>query len=215
MQELQALIEPKITTQQRPVINSGWHIVLCEPNQEICVSIALNVRGYESFCPAEYRPQRTNRTENGRRVYENRAKAMIPGYDFVRFEHGQWDFEGVKAVRGVRGFMKVADSHGEMVPAGLSASEVDRLKWEDASAFESYQRLMAKRAADEAARLSGKPEVEFEEGKRVRVEGPTGEEWIGVMLQQRGSGRVQILRDNMKIILPHSKIHSLETAVCE
>jgi hypothetical protein len=111
--------------------------------------------------------------------------------------------------------MKIADRHGEMVPAGLSASDVDRLKAEDAAAFVKHQALMAKRAAEEAARLAGKPEVEFEQGKAVRVDGPTGEAWIGVMLQQRGSNRVAILRDNAKIIVPHSRIHSIEPAVCE
>ncbi|MBR1230222.1 hypothetical protein JQ600_35595 [Bradyrhizobium sp. AUGA SZCCT0176] len=189
----------------REIINSGWHIVLCEPNVELQVSIALNVRGYESFCPAEYRPQRTNRMENGRRVYEHRARAMIPGYDFVRFDAGKWDFDGVRRVKGVRDFLKING-----YPAGLTGADVDRLKREDASAFESHQRLMAKRAAEEAARLSGKPEVEFEEGKEVRIDGPLGEEWIGKMLQQRGSGRVVVLRDNAKLILPHSRIHNIE-----
>ncbi|WP_375414639.1 transcription termination/antitermination protein NusG [uncultured Bradyrhizobium sp.] len=209
MQELQTLIDAKPKPSERPIINSGWHIVLCEPNVEIQVSIALNVRGYESFCPAEHRPQRTNRTKNGRRVYEDRAKAMIPGYNFVRFEYRKWDFEGVKAVRGVRGFMKVADRHGDMVPAGLSGADIERLRAEDEAAFVRHQALMAKRATDEADRIAGKPEVEFEAGKQVRIDGPTGERWVGVMVRQRGSSRVELLRANAKIIVPHSKIHNL------
>lgn len=197
------------------VINSGWHIVLCEPNVELNVSIALNVRGFESFCPAEYRRQRTNRTENGRRVYENRARAMIPGYNFVRFEPGLWDFNGVRRVKGVRDFMKKADSRGEMVPAGLTPDDIDKLKSADALAFQKHQAHMAKIAAEEAARIAGKPEVEFEHGKQVRVDGPLGEDWIGTMLQQRGTKRVQVLVNNASIIVPHHKIHALEPAVCE
>jgi transcription antitermination factor NusG len=139
---------------------------------------------------------------------------MIPGYGFVRFKPGQLDFEGVRKVRGVRGFMKIADRNGDLVPAGLSDEEVNKLKSADAEAFRKHQILMAKRAAEEAARLAGKPEVEFEEGKEVRIEGPLGETWIGKMLQQRGAKRVVILRDNAKIIVSANKIHKLET-FCE
>jgi transcription antitermination factor NusG len=211
VQELQTLIEPK-REPAREVINAGWHILRCMPNMELCVSIALNVRGYESFCPAEYRPQRTNRMENGRRVMESRARAMITGYDFIRFDAGKWDFEGVRRVKGVIDFMKI-----EGRPAGLMASEIDRLKALDAAAFERHSRDLARKAAEAAARAAGKsiPEVEFEAGKEVRVDGPTGEDWVGVMVRQRGNNRIEILRQNAKIIVPHSRIHMLDPSCCE
>lgn len=212
MRALQELVE---TEQARPVINTGWHIGLAEPNIELQVSIILKDRGYESFCPAEYRPKRTNRMENGRRIYENRARAMLPGYLFIRFKPNHLDFDGVKKVHGIRGFMRVADSNGDLAPAGLSNSEVERLKGEDAAALEAHQRLMAKRAAEEAARLSGKPEVEFAPGKQVRIDGPHGESWIGEMVQARGRNKIEIFTRNTKIILPHNKIHALESAACE
>jgi transcription antitermination factor NusG len=193
---------------ERPVITSGWHIVRCLPNMEINVSDMLTVRGYESFCPVEYRPQRTNGVKNGRRVMEPRAIAMITGYDFVRFDHGDWDFEGVRRVKGVIDFLKI-----EGKPAGLHHREVDRFKALDAEEFIRHQREMARNATDKAARLSGKPEVAFEQGKQVRVDGPLGEAWIGVMMQQRGAGRVAIMRENAKIIVPHNRIHGMEVAV--
>jgi transcription antitermination factor NusG len=206
VQKIQKVVEPET---ERLVITSGWHILRCLSNVEIQISIMLNVRGYESFCPAEYRPQRTNRMENGRRVMETRARAMITGYGFVRFDHDAWDFDGVRRVKGVIDFMKI-----EGKPAGLHDHEIDRFKALDAAEFIRHQREMARKAADEAARLSGKPEVTFEQGKQVRVDGPLGEAWIGVMMQQRGAGRVAILRENAKIIVPHNRIHGIEPATC-
>jgi transcription antitermination factor NusG len=209
MIELQKLVDPQ-PVREPQIIITGWHIVLCEPNVEIQTSIMLNVRGFESFCPAEYRPQRTNRMENGRRVMETRAKAMIPGYSFLRFDEGKWDFDGVRRVKGVREFMKI-----EGKPAGLHHREVDRFKALDAKEFQRHRNEMARKAEEEAARAAGKPEVEFKEGKEVRVDGPLGESWIGKMLQQRGAGRVVILRGNAKIIVPHTRVHELVPANCE
>ena len=206
MQELEALVQRKPVSEppKRAIINSGWHIIRCAPNSEIQVSIMLNVRGYESFCPAEYRPQRTGKMENGRRVMESRARAMITGYDFVRFDAGKWDFDGVRRVKGVIDFMKI-----EGKPVGLSDADVERFKALDAAEFTRHKREMARKAEKEAARAAGKPEVEFAEDKEVRVDGPLGESWIGKMLQQRGAGRVVILRDSAKIIVPHTRVHEL------
>lgn len=202
---------------QRPVsiprtdeISEGWHIIRCFPNLELEASIGLNLRGYEAYCPSEYPLVRSNRMENGRRVMVVRAKAMLPGYAFVRFRSGDWDFEGVRRVRGVSDFMRKMDSRGEMVPAGLKDSEVEKMRQEDALAFERYQKEQARRVAEAAAKASGKPEVEFERGKLVRVDGPTGETWIGTMLEKRGTKRIQVLKDNAKIIVPHSRVHPLE-----
>jgi hypothetical protein len=35
------------------------------------------------------------------------------------------------------------------------------------------------------------------------------------MMAERGSARVQVLIDNAKIIVPHSRIHRLEPEPCE
>lgn len=203
MHQLQELVE----TESKPepeVIKEGWHILRFVPNMELCASIALNVRDYETFCPAEYKPQRTNRMENGRRVTESRARAMITGYGFIRFDPGHWDFEGVRRIKGVIDFMKI-----EGKPAGLRHSEVERFRALDAAEFARHQREMARKAAEEADRASGKPEVAFEQGKEVQIDGPLGERWIGRMMQQRGAGRVVILRENAKIIVPHTRIHEI------
>jgi transcription antitermination factor NusG len=211
VQEMQKLIERDRPTQHAPAtISSGWHIIRCLPNLELTASIGLNARGYQAYCPSEYAMVRTNRIENGRRVMTMRPKAMLPGYAFVRFASGNWDFEGVRRVKGVSDFMRKMDSRGEMVPAGLTYAEVEKMRQEDALAFAAYQKEQARRDAEAAAKASGKPEVEFAVGKVVRVDGPTGEPWIATMLEERGTKRIQVLKDNAKIIVPHSRIHPFE-----
>jgi transcription antitermination factor NusG len=185
-------------------IESGWHIIRCQPNMEIIASIGLNVRGFEAYCPAEYRLASTNKMENGRRVKVLRPRAMITGYAFIRFEAENWDFEGVRRVKGVGDFMRI---NGE--PAGLTEAEIQRLRAVDAEEFAKYQRAEARRAAEDAMRALGKPTVPFEEGKQVIVDGPTGERWLVTMLQERGARRVQVMKDNAKIIVDHSRIHEV------
>lgn len=194
-----------MASEQRQIINSGWHIVLCEPNMELTADEGLRIRGFESFCPSEYADTKTNRMENGRRVRVMRPKAMITGYDFVRFETGKWDFDGVRRVKGVRDFMKI-----EGKPAGLLPKEIDRLKFLHVQAHEKHEAYLAKKLAQELAYETGEPEVEFERGKMVRVDGPLGEEWIAEMVQQRGSNRVAVLWKNAKIIVDHRRVHSIE-----
>lgn len=202
LQELEALVEPD-QAPQTSTIASGWHILRCQPNLEIVAVLGLNERGFEAYCPEEYHLVRTNKVENGRRVRVMRPRAMITGYAFVRFDAGAWDFEGVRRVKGVGDFLRING-----YPAGLSLSEVHRLRAVHAIELEKYHREVARRAAEAEGR--GKPEVEFEAGKQVRVDGPTGEPWIATMLQERGSRRVQVMVDNAKIIVEHSRIHELE-----
>lgn len=186
-------------------IKSGWHILRCQPNMEITAAEALNIRGFDAYCPEEYHLVRTNKTENGRRVRAMKPRAMITGYAFVRFEPGAWDFEGVRRVKGVGDFLRIGG-----YPGGLTLDEVDGLRTVHRAELDKYEREVARRAAEDAAKAQGKPEVKFERGKQVCVDGPTGESWIATMLQERGNRRVQVMVDNAKIIVDHSRVHEME-----
>jgi transcription antitermination factor NusG len=128
-------------------INSGWHILRCAPNMEIIAAQGLTDRGFEAYCPEEYHHVRTNKVENGRRVRVMKPRAMITGYAFVHFEPGHWDFDGVKRVRGVGDFLR---RYG--TPLGLSAAEIHTLRMVHASELDKYNRELARRAADDAAK---------------------------------------------------------------
>ncbi|MDB5617076.1 transcription termination/antitermination NusG family protein, partial [Tardiphaga sp.] len=144
--------------------NSGWHIVLCEPNRELTAVSGMTARGFNAMCPADYTRRKTGRKDqNGRPVLsvEPTPKAMIPGYAFVQFE-GKRDYEGVKATPGVRGlhFMTVGEGR-ERRYGILTAKEVQDLRVADAMNFERFQQSVLPKAAR-------KPDVEFEAGKAVR-----------------------------------------------
>jgi transcription antitermination factor NusG len=187
-------------------ITSGWHILRCAPNMEIIAVEGLNLRGFEAYCPEEYHWARTNKVENGRRVRAMRPRAMITGYAFVHFEPGRWDFEGVRRVRGVGDFLK-----RQGTPLGLTLTDMHRLRIVHASELDKYNREVARREAEALGK--GKPEVSFEAGKRVRVDGPTGESWIGQMMQVRGPRRIEVMIENARpIIVEHSRVHEMGDA---
>jgi hypothetical protein len=209
VQELQDLIAPKIEM-SRAVISSGYRILRVQPNLEIGVASELNYLKLSTFCPEEYRLVRTNKVENGRRVRVPRPVAMITGYVFVQVsDDDEWRERRGHEVRGVGKFLQVVHPTG-LRYGGLSNSEIERLRAVHAIETAKYEREIARRAAEAAARASGKPTVVFEAGKQVRVDGPTGEPWIATMLQERGARRVQVMVDNAKIIVEHARIHELE-----
>lgn len=212
MQELQNLIEPKI--ERAPaVISSGFRILRVQPNLEIGVAAELDYRKLTTFCPEEYRLVRTNKVENGRRVRVPRPVAMITGYIFVQIQDDdEWRARRGDEVRGVGKFLQIKMQSEGLRYAGLSHLDIDKLRAVHADELAKYEREMARRAAEAAAKLSGKPTVAFEVGKQVRVDGPTGEPWIATMLQERGARRVQVMVDNAKIIVEHSRVHEIESA---
>jgi transcription antitermination factor NusG len=191
--------------EERRAIESGWHILRCQPAMEIKACEGLTDRGFEAYCPVEYQLTATNRVENGRRVRELRPRALITGYMFLQLDRDEWDARRGHEVRGVGKFLMI---NGRS--AGLTHAEVARLRVVDAEEFAKYQRDVAKRAAEAAAKASGKPQVEFEQGKTVRVDGPTGEPWIATMLQERGARRIQVMVNNAKIIVEHYRVHEME-----
>jgi transcription antitermination factor NusG len=207
VQELEELVNPKIEP-NRAVINSGYRILRVQPSLEIGIAAELNYRKLSTFCPEEYRLIRTNKVENGRRIRVPRPVAMITGYIFVQLQDDdEWRERRGHEVRGVGKFLQI---NGK--PAGLRNSEIEQLHAVHVVEVAKYEREIARRAAEAAAKLSGKPTVAFEAGKQVRVDGPTGEPWIATMLQERGSRRVQVMVDNAKIIVEHSRIHEIESA---
>jgi hypothetical protein len=196
------------------VTNSGYLILRFMPNMEIPGCSLLNDRSsgrWEAFSPEEYRLARTNKVENGRRVRTLRPHAMITGYGFLRFAGG-WDVDDLNEVR------HVLRDKGDFwtryrKPMGLTVAEVDRLRSVHAEELAKYQRQVARREAEDAAKIAGKPTVAFERGKQVLVDSPTGEPWIATMLQERGSRRVAVMLENARVmILEHSRVHEVEVA---
>lgn len=208
MQELEVLIERKAEPAPAAVISSGYRILRAQPNMEVGVAHTLNDRGIDAFCPEEYRLVRTNKVENGRRVRVPRPVAMITGYIFVKLrDDDEWYERRGHEVRGIGKFLQINGKH-----AGLRNSEIEQLRAVHAVELAKYEREVARRAADAAAKLSGKPTVPFEAGKQVRVDGPTGEPWIATMLQERGARRVQVMLDNAKVVVvEHSRVHEVES----
>lgn len=201
MQELQALIEPKAKAPERPIINSGWHIVLCEPNRELSATSGMTARGFEVCCPCDYTRRKTGKRDvAGRPILsiEPSPKAMIPGYVFVRFKAGKDpDYDGVKAVPGVRNFYRLV-SRNVLEPryAGLRDAEIADLRLADALAFEKFQESVLPKAKQ-------KPAVEFESGKAVRFTTKFGKEIFGQMQEKHGGGMVKVIADNASYLVPH------------
>lgn len=193
---------------------SGYLILRFMPNMEISGTAALNEASagkWDAFSPEEYRLARTNRIENGRRVRALRPHAMITGYGFIRFA-GAWDLDDMNDVRRVlrhKGDFWTRNGN----PMGLTVPEVDRLRGVHAEELAKYQREVARRAAEEAAKLAGKATIEFVPGKQVRVDGPTGEPWIATMLQERGSRRVAVMLENARVmVVEHYRVHEVADA---
>jgi hypothetical protein len=213
VQALNDLIEaPKTIAprRQREEINSGWHIVLCVPNRELTAVAGLTERRFEASCPCLYGRRRTGKIDaNGRPVLSNEPspKAMIPGYCFVKFENGRDpDYDGVKAVAGVRGFYKLVTADPDKPKyAGLRDAELDDLRLADRLALERFQESVmpkSKRA----------PTVAFKQGQPVKFTTKFGKEIYGVMEQKKGGGMVRVLTDNAFYIVPH---FDLALASCE
>lgn len=190
---------------------SGFLILRFVPNAEISSCGLLNRRSdgrWDAFSPEEYRLARTNKIENGRRVRALRPHAMITGYGFLRFS-GQWDLDDMNDVR------RILRDKGDFwtragKPMGLTASEVDRLRSVHAEELAKYERETARRAAQEAAKLAGKPTVPFEQGKQVMVDSPTGAPWIATMLQERGSKRVAVMLENARVmVVEHYRVRDV------
>jgi len=177
--------------------DSGWHIVLCEPNRELTAVSGMTARGFKAMCPADYIRRKTGRKDqNGRPVLsvEPTPKAMIPGYAFVQFE-GRADYDGVKATPGVRGFHFMTAGEGRERRYGiLTTREVQDLRTADAMNFDRFQQSVLPKS-------KRKPDVEFEEGKTVRFTTKFGQEIYGQMIQKKGGGMVKVLSDHMSYVV--------------
>lgn len=85
---------------------SPWYIVLTEPQQEITTVWRMHELGLELYTPIVREKRSTQKKDiHGRKIIVMRPKPMFPGYGFVR-QRGINDLNAVRAVRGVRDFMR-------------------------------------------------------------------------------------------------------------
>jgi transcription antitermination factor NusG len=193
---------------EKEMIYSGWHIVLCEPNRELTAVSGMTARGFRAMCPADYIRRKTGRKDQaGRPVLsvEPTPKAMIPGYAFVQFK-GKRDYDGVKAVPGVRGFHFMTVGEGKERRYGvLTEREVQDLRVADELNFAKFQQSMLPKS-------KRKPDVEFETGKAVRFTTKFGREIYGQMMQKKGGGMVKVVSDHISYVVAQLDLMEMEKA---
>jgi hypothetical protein len=132
---------------------------------------------------------------------------MIPGYVFVKLYGREPDYDGVKAIPGVRGFYRVATSNPEKPKyAGLRDAEIADLRLADELDFERFQRSILPPDPKRP------PSVSFERGKVVRFVTQFGKEIYGAMQQKRGGGMIEIIVDSLSYIVPHCDVTELDKA---
>lgn len=201
MQALEALIKrPAPPLPEKPTIATGWHILLCMPSRELTAVSGMIARGFNGRCPCDYMRRRTGRIDaNGRPVLslEPSPKAMIPGYAFVKFDPLNLDYDGVKAIPGIRNFYRLVTAD-PLKPkyAGLRDAEMEDLRTADRLAFERFQESVRPKSKQ-------KPAVEFEPGKEVRFTTKFGKEIYGQMTQKKGGGMVKIITESASYLVPH------------
>ena len=194
--------------------DSGWHIVLCEPNRELTAVSGMTARGFKAMCPADYIRRKTGRKDqNGRPVLsvEPTPKAMIPGYAFVQAVLTDPQMETVKKTPGVRGFFTVVNGGaehgkgrvqpGKRLPdrklAMLSNVQVSDLRLLDEMNFAKFQESVRPKS-------ERTPAVAFEAGKVVRVFcTPLGRDIYGQMVEKRGDGQIKIDAGHLSFVVAH------------
>ena len=191
------------------IINTGWHILLCQPNRELTAVAGLTDRGFEAMCPASYMRRRTGKRDASGQVVMSKEpwpKAMMPGYAFVKFETAEPDYDGVKKAPGVRGFYRVVGEN-PLKPryAVLSDNQIADLREADQIAFDAFQQSVMPKS-------KRKPDVEFVAGKSVRFTTKFGQEIYGQMLQKKGGGMVKIMAEHMSYLVSHFDIQDGEAA---
>lgn len=179
--------------------DSGWHIVLCEPNRELTAVSGMTARGFKAMCPADYIRRKTGRKDqNGRVILSKEAtpKAMIPGYAFVKAGLSDSDKERVKKVPGVSRFFTKGPKMDRKY-AILTDAQLDDLRQLDALNFARFQESV--RPKSERA-----PAVAFEAGKVVRVFcTPLGRDIYGQMVEKRGDGQIKIDAGHLSFVVAH------------
>ena len=194
--------------------DSGWHIVLCEPNRELTAVSGMTARGFKAMCPADYIRRKTGRKDqNGRPVLsvDPTPKAMIPGYAFVQAVLSDPEKELVKKTPGVRGFFMVVNCEAKPDKADLRAgarrpdlkfamlsnAQVGDLRLLDEMNFAKFQDSVRPKS-------ERTPAVPFEAGKVVRVFcTPLGRDIYGQMVEKRGDGQIKIDAGHLSFVVPH------------
>lgn len=188
--------------------NSGWHIVLCEPNRELTAVSGLTARGFKAMCPADYIRRKTGRKDqNGRVILSKEAtpKAMIPGYAFVEAGLSDPDMERVKTAPGViRYFTKGPKEKRKY--ATLTDAQLDDLRQLDALNFSRFQESVRPKS-------ERTPTVPFEAGKVVRVFcTPLGRDIYGQMVEKRGDGQIKIDAGHLSFVVAHFDVMETDRA---
>lgn len=204
---------------ERPMIASGWHIVLCEPNRELVAVAGMTDRGLEAMCPADYIRRPTGkRDQSGRPVLSMEAtpKALIPGYAFVKSFGSDEEYHVLKKVKGVRDLYKRPSGNPDRPAyATLTEAEVADLRKVDDAAFAIFQAGVAaeKRKIEQEALPKEKrtPAVPFEKGKIVSAYSTSlGRQVHGAMIEKRAGGTVKIMVDHIAVLVSHYDVREVE-----
>ncbi len=185
MQEAQSLIEP----QPAPPIESPWFVMLTAPRQDLTTVWRLHELGLEMFVPVIRRRVKTGRIgRNGQKVTRVIARPMFPGYGFLRTV-GVDNYDTIKDVRGVRGFM--LDIYGN--PITLPHQAVLAVFQKQTQEHQEWlQTVGARRGAL------------WKRGDMVRVdaEGGVYAGLVGTVDKLRGKDRIEILLGMIRHTLP-------------
>lgn len=166
---------------------SGWYIVLTQPQQEIRTVWRLHELGLELYTPIvrERRPTQ-KRDKNGQRICVLRPKPMFPGYGFVRAMGAS-----ISEVEDVRGVSKVYRDPITRAPYMLPHAAV--------------MAVFAKQHAEhqEFMRAKGGRVSKFKPGDMVRIdEGSVYSGFVAKIEKLDGKGRVEVLLGMIRHRLP-------------
>lgn len=176
--------------------DDGWFIALIEPQMEQGTVWRLHEIGVELYNPIIRRNVKTGRNRpSGQRELRMAPKPMFPGYGFVRVSECIGKFASIKAIRGVRGFLRLdADDQDAILPA--EAVEAVRHKEHD----EHVKFLKS---------LSRKSKIpQFKPGDRVIVhEGPYAD-MVSTIEKVGSSGRIEMLLGMIRVSMQQEMVRA-------
>lgn len=151
----------------------NWYLIRTATRQELRAEAHLKDAGFEVYYPTYRRYERIGRTK----VWEERRRALFPGYMFVLTRDGE--FAAVEAVDGVHGFVRYTNGAGDRAPLVAPLSILVNL-----------QEVVAGGEHDEPD-PNAPPELEV--GERVRVLSGHYQGYFGEIKAMPGDKRVKVL----------------------
>lgn len=153
----------------------NWYLIRAATRQELRAESALKELGFEVYYPTYRRFERVGR----QKVWEERRRALFPGYLFVLTRDGE--FADVEAADGVSGFVRYTGPAGDRCPRDVSFALLVEI-----------QAVVASGEHDE-----GDPNMPagMAIGDYVRVTGGPFMSLMGKVSAKRGSDRVRVLLD--------------------